>query len=35
MKKKDEEHYTNTRICRFREKALTSQKVEDLCHLTG
>ena len=35
MTEKDEEDYRNNNICQFCEKNIESDKVRDLCHLTG
>ena len=35
MTKNNEEDFENNTICRFCEKEILSDKVRDLCHLTG
>ena len=35
MTEKDEKFFKNSNICRFCEKNIESDKVRDLCHLTG
>ena len=35
MTKQEEEDFKNNNICIFCEKPILSDKVRDLCHLTG